>query len=95
MNRLYRFGALGVALPLLLFLISPWLLATLGGTLVNDQAPRKADAALVLAGDSLGQRITKGADLRRQGFVPLVYVSGPGGASDTPRTSWPLASPPS
>ena len=80
MNRLYRFGALAVALLLFLFLISPWLLATLGATLVNDQAPRKADAALVLAGDSLGQRIAKGADLRRQGFVPLVYVSGPSGA---------------
>jgi len=62
----------------LLYLISPWLLPWAGGFLVAQEGPpRKADAALVLAGDSFGRRILRGAELVREGFVPLVYVSGP------------------
>jgi len=75
---LRRLG-LYLALPLLMLtLASPWLLPALGHFLVQDDgAPVRADACLVLAGDSFGRRILKGADLVRQGRVPLAYVSGP------------------
>jgi len=49
----------------------------LGSYLVRDEPPRHADAVLVLAGDSSGHRILKGAELVRQGFAPKVIVSGP------------------
>jgi uncharacterized SAM-binding protein YcdF (DUF218 family) len=39
--------------------------------------PIKADAALVLAGDPRGERIKKGGELVRAGYVPKVLVSGP------------------
>lgn len=41
--------------------------------------PARADAVLVLAGDSWGNRILKGAELVRQGYAPKVLVSGPDG----------------
>ena len=40
-------------------------------------APEKADAAVVLAGGWSGERVLAGADLVKQGFVPLVLLSGP------------------
>ena len=84
MTRLYRAPlvraiALLAALLLTLFFLSPWLLQTLGNALVFNQPPQKADAVLVLAGDSIGNRILKGARLVRQGYAPLVYASGPSG----------------
>ena len=54
------------------------ILTGLGSYLVKAGPPEKADAALVLAGDSSGNRILKAAELERQGFVPKVVVSGPG-----------------
>lgn len=54
-----------------------WLTA-LGTALVHDEGPAKADMAVVLAGDKYGNRILKGAELVRQGYVPIVLVSGPG-----------------
>ena len=45
-----------------------------------DAEPRRADAALVLAGDPRGNRVLKACDLVRAGHVPVVLVSGP--------TSW-------
>jgi uncharacterized SAM-binding protein YcdF (DUF218 family) len=57
-------------------------LAALGGFLVLASAPEKADIAVVLAGDSSGNRILKGAELEKLGYVPLVLVSGPGGEYD-------------
>ncbi len=62
----------------LLFTRGLWL-AGLGGALVYDQGPAKADIAVVLAGDFSGHRILKGAELVREGYVPLVLVSGPVG----------------
>lgn len=55
------------------------ILRGLGESLVNAETPVTADAALVLAGDSFGHRILKGAELKQQGFVPIVWVSGPAG----------------
>lgn len=47
--------------------------------LVSDFEPRRADAALVLAGDHRGNRILKACELLRAGHVPVVLVSGPMG----------------
>ncbi len=55
------------------------ILAAAGGYLVKAEPPQKADAALVLAGDSYGNRVLKGAELAREGYVPKVLVSGPSG----------------
>jgi len=49
----------------------------LGSYLVRSEPPHHADAVLVLAGDSSGHRILKGAELVRQGYAPKVIVSGP------------------
>lgn len=55
------------------------------GTFLNvGRAPVRADAALVLAGGMPGDRILKGAELKRQGYVPMVYVSGPAVIYETP-----------
>ena len=56
------------------------ILAALGGYLVRADAPQKADAVLVLAGDGWGHRILTGAQLVRDGYAPKVLVSGPDGA---------------
>jgi uncharacterized SAM-binding protein YcdF (DUF218 family) len=53
----------------------PWF----GYALVHDDGPAKADCAVVLAGDPRGNRIARGGDLVRQGYVPYVLVSGPPG----------------
>lgn len=55
------------------------ILSALGTFLVQADAPQKADAALVLAGDGWGNRILTGAQLARDGYVPKVLVSGPDG----------------
>ena len=49
----------------------------MGESLVRTDALAKADAVLVLAGDWNGDRITKGAELVKQGYAPIVLVSGP------------------
>jgi uncharacterized SAM-binding protein YcdF (DUF218 family) len=41
--------------------------------------PKKADIALVLAGDYYGKRLLEGAQLVKDGYVPRVLVSGPAG----------------
>jgi uncharacterized SAM-binding protein YcdF (DUF218 family) len=54
-------------------------LGALGTVLVHDDGAGKAEIAVVLAGDPWGHRLIKGAELVRQGYVPLVLVSGPPG----------------
>src|ERR1035438_3260965 len=54
-------------------------LAALGNALIHDDGAGKAEIAVVLAGDQWGYRLIKGAELVRQGYVPLVLVSGPPG----------------
>ncbi len=79
MRRVLRsrffWGAL--ALFVGIFLLSPLWLRYAGSMLENSEPPRRADAALVLAGDGYGDRIRTAAELARQGIVPKVYVSGP------------------
>jgi uncharacterized SAM-binding protein YcdF (DUF218 family) len=56
-----------------------WWLGEIGRALMYEEAPVKSDLAVVLAGDRLGNRIEKGGDLVRQGYVPAALVSGPPG----------------
>lgn len=54
-----------------------WLiLPSAGSLLVKADSPAKAEVAIVLGGDSWGNRILRGADLKRQGLVDKVLVSG-------------------
>jgi len=54
----------------------PWL----AYPLIRNDGPAKAEIAVVLAGDPLGHRIEKAAQLAKQGYVPVVLVSGPPGS---------------
>jgi uncharacterized SAM-binding protein YcdF (DUF218 family) len=54
-------------------------LAALGAFLDNSEAPQKADVAFVLAGDQTGNRVLRGGELVRDGYVPKAVVSGPYG----------------
>jgi uncharacterized SAM-binding protein YcdF (DUF218 family) len=45
--------------------------------LIGAEPPKKCDAILVLAGDVSGLRMTQAARLAREGFAPVVLVSGP------------------
>ena len=56
-----------------------WWLRGVSRALIRDEGPAKADIAVVLAGDFRGNRIAKGGDLVREGYVPAVLVSGPSG----------------
>jgi uncharacterized SAM-binding protein YcdF (DUF218 family) len=67
-----------LALLLLAFLVltAPLWLVWPGRFLVKAEAPVRADAALVLGGDYSGRRLLRAAQLARDGFVPLVLLSG-------------------
>jgi uncharacterized SAM-binding protein YcdF (DUF218 family) len=83
-RRAFRFKSALVVLLLgaVVFLARDVWLSALGSALVHDDGPAKAEIAVVLAGDSWGYRLTKAADLVRQGYVPRVLVSGPPGYYD-------------
>jgi uncharacterized SAM-binding protein YcdF (DUF218 family) len=68
-----------VVLALAAVLSGDTLLAALGSYLVKAEAPRKADIAIVLAGDVSGGRIIRAGELVREGYVPRALVSGPEG----------------
>lgn len=70
--------ALAITAVALFLTRSSWL-GAIGGFLVHEQAPEKADIGIVLAGDSRGGRILKASELVKQGFVPKLLVSGPDG----------------
>ena len=69
-----------LALAVAVIIFRSQILGALGGYLVREDAPQKADAAVVLAGDGWGNRILTAAQLERDGYVPKVLVSGPDGA---------------
>ena len=80
MKRAFRILALVlVAIVVLGLIFRNAVLAGLGSYLVKAEAPEKADIALVLAGDSNGNRILTAAQLVRRGYVSRVLVSGPYG----------------
>jgi len=68
-----------LALAVIAVVFHSQILGALGGYLVQEDAPQKADAAVVLAGDGWGDRILAAAQLERDGWVPKVLVSGPDG----------------
>ncbi len=80
-RRSFLFKSVLVLLFLVLvaFLARDAWLPAVGAALVHDEGAAKADIAVVLAGDYWGHRLTKGAELVRQGYVPRVLVSGPPG----------------
>jgi uncharacterized SAM-binding protein YcdF (DUF218 family) len=51
------------------------ILGWFGTVLVENEAPPKCDAVLVLAGGGQGERILKGLELLRQGAAPLALVT--------------------
>jgi uncharacterized SAM-binding protein YcdF (DUF218 family) len=53
------------------------ILWAMGAMLVSSQAPEKADLVLVLAGDSVGRRLTEAVKLVKDGYAPKVLISGP------------------
>jgi uncharacterized SAM-binding protein YcdF (DUF218 family) len=69
-----------LALVIVVVIFHSQILGALGGYLVEEDAPQKADAAVVLAGDGWGNRLLTAAQLERDGYVPKVLVSGPDGA---------------
>ena len=80
MKRALRILALVLAIAIVLGLVFyKTVLAGLGSYLVQAETAQKADIALVLAGDSAGNRILAAAQLARRGYVPRVLVSGPSG----------------
>ena len=80
MSRISRRPLLIALLLLVLIFVVPYRfwLANAGGALVWIEPPQKADIVVVLAGDFSGNRILTAAALVRQGFAPVVLVSGPG-----------------
>ena len=68
-----------LALLLAAYVFRGMWLPAFGWALVHDEGPRNAEVAVVLAGDYWGFRISRGAELVKQGYVPRVLVSGPPG----------------
>lgn len=83
MMRLRGF-ACGCFAPLLILLsllalgaiFHVWVLTALGGYLVKNEPPRKADAIVVLAGDQFGTRILTAGKLIRDGWAPYAIIDG-------------------
>ncbi|HVN67339.1 MAG TPA: YdcF family protein [Candidatus Sulfotelmatobacter sp.] len=68
-------GAICVVLAAL-YLAAPFVLNYLGNRLIVSDPLVKADAIVVLAGDSNGERVTTGVQLFRLGFAPYILMSG-------------------
>jgi len=68
----------GVLAALAIVIILGIAVALSGRELVDSEAPQKADIVAVIGGDYKGNRITKAAELVRQGYAPRVLVSGAG-----------------
>jgi len=75
----YKFITFLLVLLILVALTRNFWLTAIGQALIFDEGPAKAQIAVVLAGDPWGQRLIKGAELVREGYVPQVLVSGPPG----------------
>lgn len=76
---LIKFALTLAVLVVVAFLARSLWLPWLGYALIRSDGPAKADIAVVLAGDFSGRRLEKAAQLAKQGYVPLVLVSGPPG----------------
>jgi len=78
-KRLRNFLVCLGSIALVVYLCAGLWLPAVGRLLVWSDAEAPADAAVVLAGDFTGYRLTAAAELARRGVVPLVLVSGPPG----------------
>jgi uncharacterized SAM-binding protein YcdF (DUF218 family) len=87
-NKLWLF-AIPLGLIAAVWAFSGPILRGIGSLFENDGPPVSADIILVLAGDSNGNRILKGAELARQGFAPVVLASN--GEAEYGRTESQLA----
>ncbi len=76
---LLKFFLILAAAALLAFFTRALWLPIPAYALIHSEAPAKADIAVVLAGDGVGLRIEKAAQLVKQGYVPQALVSGPPG----------------
>lgn len=80
MERSSTRKALSSALILLIaiaYFTRGWWLAWLADPLIRDDGPAKADVAVVLSGESNDNRIVRGGELVRDGYVSKAWVSGP------------------
>lgn len=83
MRRLVTRALLATTVVLALcFLTSGFWLPWLAYALISSEEPVKADAIICLAGDGTGHRISKAASLAKEGYAPVVLVSGPGTVYD-------------
>jgi uncharacterized SAM-binding protein YcdF (DUF218 family) len=78
-RRALRFIAVLAIIAVLAVVFHASILTALGAYLDQSGPPQPADVALVLGGDSSGNRIVKGAELVREGYASKVVVSGPSG----------------
>jgi len=78
-RRAFRLAALTSIALALSWVFHTQILAALGSFLEKSEAPQRADAAFVVAGDISGHRILKAAELVREGYAPKAIVSGPDG----------------
>jgi uncharacterized SAM-binding protein YcdF (DUF218 family) len=74
-----KFGLALLILAVIAFLARNLWLPGIGYALIRNDGPARAEIAVVLAGDFLGHRLEKAAQLAKQGYVPVVLVSGPPG----------------
>jgi uncharacterized SAM-binding protein YcdF (DUF218 family) len=78
-RRIVTSGVVILCVAVGIFVFSDRILWSLGAILDAGEPPRKADMAVVIGGDSEGNRILLGAELVRTGYVPKVFVSGMAG----------------
>ncbi len=64
-------------MSLLAWILHAPLFTLASNALVEDDGAAKADAIVVLGGDSYGTRILRAAELAKSGYAPRVLVSGP------------------
>jgi uncharacterized SAM-binding protein YcdF (DUF218 family) len=76
--------ALGIVVLLLVF--SAPILRSIGSVYIRENPLVKADIIVVLAGDGLGNRILKGAELAREGYAPKVLASSGGSTYGRPES---------
>ena len=83
LGRLIVCCAVSVLVAIIIYVASPIWMSKLGQFLVSADSPAAADVAVVIAGDSRGERLTTAVSLVESKFVPRVIVSGPMGGYGT------------
>jgi uncharacterized SAM-binding protein YcdF (DUF218 family) len=76
-RRRWRRWAALAALAAGVWLSRAYWLRGIGEFLVRAEAPQRADVVVVLAGDGNGLRLLRALELVRQGYAPLILITGP------------------